>query len=116
MPQSTSDMLRKAIRKELSQGVDYSTTAKRNGFHEKFLKKHPDRSCDRTLITKIFKEIYTERGVDLYYVGLSRKKRYNTDLADKINKAQKAKKESEIPEPPTEPIFQVQKKIIEKAL
>lgn len=116
MPQSTSDMLRKAIRQELDQGADYSTTAKRNEFHKKFLKRHPDRSCGRTLISRRFKEIYEERGVDLYSVGLSRKKRYNTELADEINKAQKAKKESEIPQPEHESIFQVQKKIIENAL
>lgn len=100
---SISDMLRKAIRKELSQGADYSTTAKRNEFHEDFLESHPDIECDRTLIVKIFKEIYEERGVDLYSVGLSRKKRYNVKLADEIKKKveiakQEQKAESTIPE------------------
>ncbi|MEX0861120.1 hypothetical protein [Nitrosopumilus sp.] len=74
MPQSLSDILRKTIRKELSQGADYSTTAKRGEFHEDFMDSHPDVTCDITLIVKIFKEIYEERGIDLYSVGLSRKK------------------------------------------
>lgn len=84
MPQSLSDILRKTIRKELSQGTDYSTTAKRNGFHEDFMYSHPDVECDRTLIVKIFKEIYEELGVDLYSVDLSRKKKYNVKLAEKL--------------------------------
>ena len=89
MPQSISDMLRKTIRKELSQGADYSTTAKRDKFHENFLESHPDIACDRTLIVKIFKEIYEERGVDLYSVGLSRKKKYNVKLAEQIKQQYK---------------------------
>ena len=84
MPQSLSDILRKTIRKELSQGANYSTTAKRNEFHEDFMYSHPDVECDRTLIVKIFKEIYEELGVDLYSVGLSRKKKYNVKLAEKL--------------------------------
>ncbi len=84
MPQSISDMLRKAIRRELSQGADYYTTTKRDKFHEKFLKFHPNIECDRTLIVKIFKEIYEERGVDLYSVKLSRKKKYNVKLAEQL--------------------------------
>ena len=86
MPQSISDILRKIIRKELDQGADYSTTAKRDEFHEKFLKSHPNITCDRTLIVKIFKEIYEERGVNPYSVGLSRKKKYNVKLAEQIKK------------------------------
>jgi len=93
MPQSTSDMLRKAIRKELDQGIDYSTTLKRDEFHEKFLKSHPDIECDRTLIVKIFKEIYEERGVDLYSIGLSRKKKYNVKLAEQIKQQYKERTE-----------------------
>lgn len=89
MPQSVSDILRKTIRKELSQGADYSTTAKRDQFHEKFLKAHPDIECDRTLIVKIFKEIYEERGVDLYSVKLSRKKKYNVKLAEQLKQQRK---------------------------
>lgn len=89
MPQSTSDILRKTIRKELSQGADYSTTAKRDEFHEKFLKSHPDIECDRTLIVKIFKEIYEECRVDLYSVGLSRKKKYNVELAEQLKQQRK---------------------------
>jgi len=87
MPQSTSDMLREAIRKELDEGADFSDTAKRNEFHKRFLEDHPGIACDRTLIVKIFKEIYEERGVDLYSVGLSRKKKYNVKRAAEINKA-----------------------------
>ena len=100
---SISDMLRKDIRKELDQGVDYSTTAKRNEFHEKFLKSHPNITCGRALISRRFKEIYEERGIDLYSVGLSRKKRYNVKLADEIKKQveiakQEQKAELAIPE------------------
>jgi hypothetical protein len=89
MPQSISDILRNTIRKELSQGADYSTTAKRDEFHEKFLKMHPGIECDRTLIVKIFKEIYEELGVDLYSVGLSRKKKYNVKLAEQLKQQRK---------------------------
>jgi len=89
MPQSTSDILRKTIRKELSQGADYSTTFKRDEFHEDFLESHPGVTCDRTLIVKIFKEIYEERGVDLYSVGLSRKKKYNVKLAEQLKQQRK---------------------------
>ncbi len=89
MPQSLSDILRKTIRKELSQGADYSTTAKRDEVHEDFLESHPDVTCDRTLIVKIFKEIYEERRVDLYSVGLSRKKKYNVKLAEKLKQQYK---------------------------
>ncbi|MEX0862603.1 hypothetical protein [Nitrosopumilus sp.] len=98
MPQSISDMLRKEIRKELDQGADYSTTAKRNEFHEKFLKRHPDITCDRTLISRRFKEAYEERGVDLYSVGLSRKKKYNEKLAAEINEKAKISKQEAEPE------------------
>ena len=86
-------MLRKIIRKELSKGVDYSTTHKRNEFHEHFLESHPDVTCDRTLIVKIFKEIYEERRVNLYSVGLSRKKKYNVKLAEQIKQRQKERTE-----------------------
>ncbi len=89
MPQSTSDILRKTIRKELSQGADYSTTAKRDQFHKKFLRSHPNIECDRTLVVKIFKEIYEERGVDLYSVKLSRKKKYNVKLAEQLKQQRK---------------------------
>ena len=89
MPQSISDILRKTIRKELAQGADYSTTAKRDEFHEKFLISHPDVTCDRTLIVKIFKEIYEERGTDPYSVGLSRKKKYNVKLAEQLKQQRK---------------------------
>jgi len=87
-------MLRKAIRKELGDGVDYSDTAKRNEFHERFLEDHPGITCDRTLIVKIFKEIYQERGVDLYSVGLSRKKKYNVKIAEKIKKQAEISKQN----------------------
>jgi len=97
LPQSISDMLRKEIREELDQGADYSTTAKRNEFHEKFLKRHPDITCGRSLISRRFKEIYEERGVDLYSVGLSRKKRYNVELANEIkNRVKIAKQEQKV--------------------
>jgi len=108
MSQSTSDILRKAIREELDQGADYFTTLKRDEFHKKFLKSHPDITCDRTLIVKIFKEIYEERGVDLYSVGLSRKKRYNVKLAEKIKQQHKEQTESTQPEQTFEPLPQVQ--------
>lgn len=99
MPQSISDMLRKAIRKELDQDADYSDTAKRYEFHKRFLETYPDVTCDRTLIVKIFKECYEERGVDLYSVGLSRKKRYNVKLADEMKKQVEIAKQEQKAEP-----------------
>lgn len=113
MPQSISDMLRKEIRKELSQGADYSTTAKRNVFHEKFLKRHHGIECDRTTVVKIFKEIYEELGVDLYSVGLSRKKKYNEELASKIKQQHKKRTESAPPKQTPEPLLQIQDAVSE---
>jgi len=93
LTQSISDMLRKAIRKELDQDADYSDTAKRNEFHENFLKSYPNITCDRTLIVKIFKECYEELGINLFSVGLSRKKYYNTELAEQIKNQHKERVE-----------------------
>lgn len=105
-------MLRKAIRKELDEGTDYSDTAKRNEFHKRFLEDHPGITCDRTLIVKIFKEIYEERGVDLYSVGLSRKKKYNVKLAEKIKKQHKERTESTPSEQTPEPTPEIQYKTV----
>ena len=98
MSQSKSDILRKIINKALDDGVDLSTSTLRNEFLQDYLDSHPDFSCHRTLFIKICKQCYKDRNIDLITVRLSKKKRYNVKLAEKINQEQKERTESAISE------------------
>lgn len=116
MPESRSDILRKVISKALDEEIDLSTSDKRKEFEKKFRESNPDFDCDRTLFVKIYKQCYENRNVDLTTVHLSKKKKYNTDLAAEIaKKVKESKIESAVSEqPPVE--LQIQDKSITYAI
>lgn len=98
LTQSKSDILRKIIFKAIDDGVDLSTTAQRNEFLQEYLESHPDFSCHRTLFVKICKQCHKDRNIDLHTVRLSRKKKYNVKLAEKLKQEHKERTESAISE------------------
>lgn len=98
LPQSKSDILRKIIFKAIDDGVDLSTTAQRNEFLQEYLESHPYFLCHRTLFVKICKQCHKDRNIDLHTVRLSRKKKYNVKLAEKLKQEHKERTESVISE------------------
>lgn len=84
MTLSKSDILRKIIYKALDDEIDLSTTAQRNEFLQNYLESNPDFTCHRTLFVKICKQCHKDRNIDLHTVSLSRKKKYNVNLAKKL--------------------------------
>lgn len=117
MTASRSDILRKAISKALDEGVDLTTTEQRKEFEKKFRESRPDFDCDRTLFVKIYKQCYENRNVDLATVNLSKKKKYNTELADEIaRKVKESKMKQAASEQPSIEIQQIQDKSIAHAI
>ena len=109
---SKSDFLRKPINKALDQGIDLSTSEKRNEFEKDFRESHPDFECHRTLFVKIFKQCFTVRNIDQITVHISREKRYNTKLADELKKQHKERTESTPSEQISEFIPEIQYKSV----